>query len=155
MEKCKKKDYIGYNVLKYGLTSENLFSKKDEKIIHKTYDDLSETLIPDTRLKELLLGRITICFWRLQKTLQIEQRYFINDLISSRNSPIHARNLMRKDKKWDSMLNLDSELDSEDEGTEEHLTGEDIDKSTKLLLHYETNIENRLLKLIKFFKRLS
>jgi hypothetical protein len=133
-----------YNAFKYGLTAESFFSKEDISTINKIYEDLSETLIPNTVLKQVVLKRISICVWRLDKSLNIEQVYFKNAKISHKNN------------KKTGLSKLCEQLSKEvgDEPQNPLIEGEKIDSYIEILMRYELTNENRLMKLIRFFKEL-
>ncbi|MFH0870230.1 MAG: hypothetical protein V1866_04195 [archaeon] len=131
-------DRSKYNAVKYGLTSISHFSKEEESTINDIYNDLGQILTPKDKLQEFLLGRMALYMWRLQKSSQIEQKQFKNSLIDSQNK----------------QGNKDKQFIQEIQGRKPNITGENIDTNIDLIMRYESTNENRLIRLVKFFKEL-
>lgn len=126
-----------FNAVRYGITGKCVYSKKDEQIVNEIYQDLADSLEPVDAIDRILVARIAKIIWRLQKANQLEEGNLINNLIRRRN---------RKDSFSGVLASLDYDNKEKEELMIEYLDGE-----FQLLDRYETSIENRLLKLIKFY----
>lgn len=127
-----------FNAVKYGLSSECFFTENEEEIINNIREELSLIFKPENPLKHYLVGRMAIYIWRTQKATNIEKLKFANSLKIAKNKRI-------EDEVFKLSLVDESKL-------QKTTLAEQIDLEIDLILRYETANENRLLKLIRFYK---
>lgn len=128
-----------FNAVRTGLTGECTYSKEEEEIIEKIYQELIKEFDVARYVDKLLVARLAKIYWRLQRVSQVEQAYFKNEKIKKRN---HERTA------FSSMLQT-----TYLETPEEEVESEIINTALDLINRYETNLENRFLKILSYLDK--
>ncbi|MFA5930897.1 MAG: hypothetical protein WC821_01135 [archaeon] len=126
-----------FNAVKYGLTGKCFMTPEEVQVTEEIYEDLVQTFNPKDSIERFLVYRMAQIIIRLQKINQIESATLQNSLTSKEN--------------WESnpvCQALEEPLKNPDE--KPLLKYEDLTK-IELLARYETNLENRLTKILKVY----
>ncbi len=128
-----------FNAVRFGLSGKAIYSEEDEIIVCQVYDSLCEYYDPNDIVEKIIIARMAKIIWRLQRVTQIEQGLLVNSIIRQENykkNPIVILDRGEKPK-----------------GYKDELTFESLNEDFDLVTRYETTLENRLLKLIRFLQQ--
>jgi hypothetical protein len=126
-----------FNAVRFGLTGKCFMTPEEIKTAEEIYGDLAQCLSPQDTIEKFLVYRMAQVIIRLQKVNHVESAVLQNSLISKEN---HDNNPL--------MIALG---DSFRNPNEKSLLRYENLSEIELLARYETNLENRLTKLLKVY----
>ena len=124
-----------YNGLTHGLTAKTIVREEDKEAIEEFRAILNEELKPSNAIEGILIERMTIALWKINKAVQIESTDFHNSEVNAEDSNY--------------MTSMDSRFSKK-----KPIVCIKISENCKAIQEYQERAENSLYKAINLLLKL-